>query len=665
MNAANTVLARRPLAALLLGSALAVSLSGCGEDPQVAAASDFARKFAQLSEDYRKLAESRSLIAETGPVENTSDLSGLLGSLNQLSGGTPEQGSAAALLRAKVAMDLGTLEAGRAARAEADSRRLFELVGALADAAARVESLAEAEISLAGDRERLTAERSSAESAMNALRGVVAGMRGPIERLGADRDRRSVEIAAIDSEIASLRRDAAAAGPRAGLPLVEEAAELNAQAITLRTRSALELGELELRSDELSLAESTLVASEGLAGSAQSGLKELEDFSATLDRDAKNGRELVTALRSEAESILAKVDELRGEGLDGLYQAASTAFDEAGAAADSAGNAARDAASQLKLGALLARGAMLQSRVAGLDAEAALRGRLAAAGSLFGGEGKAKAALESIAAERTALIEAARTAYGEAIAMIDSMGSERPAVARIKASIEASLAMLEGKEAPVAAGDPGPGTVAAAGGGTAGRFATPKALVDFVNSTDRSSAAGGLAMFPLMHASSANGKAFLEIARSMADALSPFMTAAEKAYGAEAVANAATNGMGGMNAGPMVSSLTNLSLVSEDLESAQATAGGGETIALVKVDGSWFIDADAMVAGMGARAQGLAMAGPMIAMMKPALSEAAIAITARIESGEFADAGAAFAALNEAMQAAMASGMGGMGGGSP
>jgi hypothetical protein len=665
MSIASTVLARRPLAALLAGSTLALVLAGCGEDPQVAAASEFERKFARLSEDYRKLAASRSPVAEGGPAENTTDLSGLLGSLNQLSGGTPEQSSAAALLRAKVAMDLGTFEAGRAARAEADSRRLFDLVGALADAAMRIEALTEAEISLAGDRERLTAERSSAEAGISALRGAIAGMREPIERLGADRERRLGEIAAIDGEIATLRRDAAAAGARAGFPLVEEAAELDAQAITLRTRTALEQGELELRSDELSLAESALVASEGLAGSAQSGLKKLEDFSATLDRDAKAGRELATALRGQAETILAEVDALRGERLAGLYAAAATAFDEAGAAADSADNVARDAAGQFKLGSLRARAAMLQSRLAGLDAEAALRARLADAGSLFGGAAKAKASLEAIAAERTTLVEEAKAAYGEAIALIDSTGSALPAVARTKAALEASLAMLEGKEAPVASGGSGTqaGSAAAAGGGATGRFATPKALVDFVNSMDRSSAAGGLAMFPLMHASSAEAKAFLVMARSMADALSPFMVAAEQAYGAEAVANAATNGMGGMNAGPMVSSLVNLSLVSEDLESAQATTGGGETISLVKVDGSWFIDADAMVAGMGAQAQGLAAAGPMMAMMKPALTEAAIATAGRIEAGEFADAGAAFAAFTEAMQAAMAKSMGGLGGG--
>jgi hypothetical protein len=669
MNAAPTVLARRPLAAvlpgLLLGSAVAVaSLAGCGEDPKVADATEFARKFDTLSEDYRKLSAGRSLIAETGPVENTSDLAGLLGSLNQLSGGTSEQTAAASLLRAKVAMDLGTFEAGRAARAEVDSRQLFELVGALSDAAAKVETLSQVEPSLAGDRERLTAARASAEAAMGALRGAMAGLREPIDRLGLDRERREAEIAAIDGEIASLRRDAAAAGARAGFPLVEEAAELNAQAITLRTRSALDRGELELRSDEFALAESTLVASEGLAGSAQSGLKKLEDFSATLDREAKAGRELVTTLRTEAETILAKVDELRGETLDSLYAAAATAFDEAGAAADSATAAGREAAGQFKLGSLRARGAMIQSRIAGLDAEAALRDRLAEAGSLFGGAAKAKPALEAIAAERATLLEEAKGAYGEAMAMIDSMGTEQAAIARTRASLEASLAMLEGKAAPAAAGDPGPGGMSAAAGGGLGGFATPKALVDFVNSIDRTSMAGGMKAFGVMHASDRAAKAFLDGARSMLDAISPFTTAAEQAYGAAAVANAMTNGMGGMGGGPMVASLADLSLVSEDVDSAVATAGGGETIALVKVNGSWFIDANELAAAMGGeQGQAMAAAGPMMAMMKPAMTEAALAVAGRIEAGEFTDAGAAVAAFNEAMQAAIAKSMGGLGGG--
>jgi outer membrane translocation and assembly module TamA len=55
----------------------------------------------------------------------------------------------------------------------------------------------------------------------------------------------------------------------------------------------------------------------------------------------------------------------------------------------------------------------------------------------------------------------------------------------------------------------------------------------------------------------------------------------------------------------------------------------------------------------------------MMAMMKPAFTEAAIAVAGRIEAGEFADAGAAMAAFNEAMKAAMAKAMGGgFGGGS-
>ena len=660
----NHVPTRRSLAALLLGSTIALPLTGCGEDPQVAGAVDFGARFATISEDYRKLAASRSIGAEGGPVANTSDLSGLLGSLNQLSGGTPEQSAAAALLRAQVATDLGTLESVRAGRVEADSRQLFALIGGLADAAARIENLSNVEISLADDRERLAETRAAAERDSQDLRGVVAGMREPVERLDADRERRMAEIARIDDEIAILRRDAAAAGSRAGLPLFEEAADLNDQVIRLRTRTAIESGQLADASNELSLAETQLVASEALAGSAQSAMKELEDFSAALDREAKAGRDLATTLRGEAETLLARVEELRGESLDSLYQSAMTAFDEAAAASDSAGNVARDSANQYKIGSLRSRGTLIQSRIAGLDAEAILRERLAAAGTLFGGAAKAKPALEAILARRATLLEEGKAAYGEALALIESMGSEQPTVARTKSSIEASMAMLEGKGSPSAVKDPGPGGVGAPGG-SAGPFATAKALVDHVNSTDGRSAAGGLAMFSLMHASSPAARSFIDMARSMSDALSPLMVAAEKAYGAEAVANAATNGMGGMNAGPMVSSLTNLSLVSEDLESAQATSGGGATISLIKVDGSWFIDADALVAAMGPQAQGLAAAGPMMAMMKPAFTEAAIAVAGRIEAGEFADAGAAMAAFNEAMKAAMAKAMGGgFGGGS-
>jgi hypothetical protein len=122
--------------------------------------------------------------------------------------------------------------------------------------------------------------------------------------------------------------------------------------------------------------------------------------------------------------------------------------------------------------------------------------------------------------------------------------------------------------------------------------------------------------------------------------------------------------MGGMGGGPMVASLADLSLVSEDVDSAVATAGGGETIALVKVNGSWFIDANELAAAMGGeQGQAMAAAGPMMAMMKPAMTEAALAVAGRIEAGEFTDAGAAVAAFNEAMQAAIAKSMGGLGGG--
>ena len=322
MNHASPAPAVRPLAALLLGSALALPIAGCGEDPSVAGASEFGKRFAQLSEDYRKLSEGRSLITETGPSRNTSDLSGILGSLNQLSGGTAEQGSAAALLRAKVATDLGAFQAGRAARVESDSRQLFELIGAIADAASRVEAQSQAELSLGSDRKRLSEAKSGAEAAMNTLRTIIGQMREPLARLEADRERRVAEIAALDGEIASLRRDAAAAGDLAGFPLTEEAAAMNAEAIRLRTRSALELGELSVRAEELSLVETALVAAEGLAGSAQAGLKELEDFSATIDAGSKAGRDLVSTLRAEAEAVLAKVDELRGTSLDELYASA-------------------------------------------------------------------------------------------------------------------------------------------------------------------------------------------------------------------------------------------------------------------------------------------------------------------------------------------------------
>jgi len=666
-------IAARPVASLSLSLVLATIpwLGGCGEEPTAANASGFTERLERLAADYRKLAGSRALVGETGPLDDTTDLAGLLGGLNSLSGGTPEQQESAALLRAHVAADLARAEAARAVRIEVETALLFELVGTLADAAARLDAIAETKVPLASEREMLDRERAAADREAGTLGTAATELKVPVELLAADREARLEAIAELDTEIARLRRDATQAGARAGLPFTMEAAGLNEEAIRLRTESAVELGLLAAASGELELVETALAAARGRSGSAQTALRKLEDFAAALEKDAGDTRAVARSLRTEAETILEKIADLRGEPLDRAYAAALVAFGESEAAAGMARNVARETAEQLTIAGARERGTLLQRRIRGLDDEAALLERLERAGAL-GRAARTRPA--DLAARRGELLEEARTAYGEAMASLENMNADDPGVKRIRNALETSMALLEGQDAPTPAkpatglGGGMPTASAGLAAPTAG-FGSARELVDFVNAMKPGAIGPGLRLMQAMRASRPDARATLGSMVSLTDAIAPFIGAAEERFGSEAVAAGLGSGGGmgmgaSMGASPLLEGVRDLSILSEDLDEATVTTGEGDTLTLRREGGRWFLDADPLLANLDPQAlQGLAMAGPMMAMMKPAMVDAATSVAGRVRAGEFADAAAATAAFNAALQQALREAMGAMGGG--
>jgi hypothetical protein len=542
---------------------------------------------------------------------------------------------AANLLLARVRLDLGRLrlDAATAEESAIAARRSAAMttLAAAASFAAGAEELRGVEFE--AQRRGLEAARAAAEgdrsSSQSLLREIDQRTRvREVEISRLERSVRAAEEQATGYRELAAREDVVGARATAGrfrVSIADERSRLVADANSTprHTRAA---GDLAIAAAE--------------ADGSSRGIETLASIDASIRRQAESLADTAAALRAPiaAAATPAAAEPLLGG--DRIAAELDAARRDYAAAASAAGRAASGGDRSLQSSA---RALQLNARFGELATDLVDAERLASEAGLKAALGEAASEIEEL---RTAA-ETIRTRIEEQLATlegsIESMGGSGPAAAMMRAEFAAAVQRLSGASseaaaAPIGAANPAAATATAADGPP---FTSVEDLAAFIASGAISNAPANVQRQVLL-ATSRGAKRLLEVNLAMARTGDDVRVAMIDTFGT--AANAGPGGFGAFEGGEVLSS-----------SGDEAEFGSGTSaVRLVRRDGRWFIDFDAMLASMGMGDP--AAMGATAEMLEAASSQMGPffrMFAQRIRNGEFSSADEANMAMAEAMAQAM------------
>ncbi|MFO0829957.1 MAG: hypothetical protein U0572_17580 [Phycisphaerales bacterium] len=646
----------------LLCTASVLPLHGCKDanvEAQVAAAKD-------LREETRAFVAAAESVTVLNREKKAGEFGSIAGKTSSL-GTTATTKSAAGVLSSVMASSAAALYASTTRELELAADRARTLIAAASDSAAMLQTIAEAQskLSLGDDREFLKKAKAAAEGSLKGLQAKVKELEDPINQLKSSVAARRDKLAQMQQQAADLRREALATNAIAAFPKVEESATIRENAALLRGSIALDESQLFALQPELDHANGALSAAQAISTAADSALAALENFSTQLKSDASGLTKAADDLRA---SVQAAIDALNAQSTGPLNEAYEKATAMYAKARDDGGRAGATGANETKVTANAALGDLAWQQVVGIDAQIALHQRLAAAGSLFGGEAKQKEAIDALKAKRETLVTAAKESYGAALETIGSMNGESPAVARTRSAIEASVARVEGrapapaadaasaaKSRPFGAGAPSGAPTAAAGPlvGVGSGFGSKDDLVAaFLGAGTNMDK--GIELAKQGFAFSSDGsRAMFSASMSMVDGIMPMLKAAKEKFGDAALASI---GQAAGNSNPLGGAFEKIEQGGKTFMRTNSQ-GRQVDLELVEINGAWFANGEGLFAGidpaqLAMAQQAMAAMGPMKAAMKAA----ADAVAQQIQSGAISSADQVMPAFQQAMMKAMQGG---------
>lgn len=577
--------ARTLLHASLLGAVLTVSGCGLLGHGDLAAQQAAQAELEDISSRYTRLM-ARVGINE-GPIQVADGIDGLVREIGAIQGFSSAQQESASALGAAMQASAGELRSAALMQLAVDQSMLRERIAEHAAAAMILAAGAEPRrnADFAEPSDLVMQMQAGVQMQQESVESGIASLEPRLESMRQSRERSNQQLGSLESDAADLRQRANDAGPVDGYALVEEAAGLRSRAIPVKKTIAeteIELAFLELDSERMLLKRSNLDATREATERAEETTRRLRDAVQTA---GAAGRERAQGMLSELKAGLAGYEQRQNDTIAPLFDQAISNLQKA----QRGGRGSRGAASTIAANAARSLGDLHAMRADEAMANAGLFDTLAAAGPLGLDDGTDWAKRAEAAREQHATsVEAARTAYQSALEKLGTGRENQPA----REAVEALISALDGNSiAPSeplvlrSAPRPRPGRgnrpAGGAGGGLAAAMGTmgydsPQALADFMNGL------AGQAPNPAT-LRKVIGACWTEDPEVLASMNDPRST--------------------GQQIGMMSSMNLKVGSVTGnrgELEPAAMPAGMPMkiTVPIIKRDGKWFIDIDALAAQM-------------------------------------------------------------------
>jgi len=620
---------------LAAGLGAAVFLAGC-EDESAEQALEQKREIQQIGRDYALT------VGGEGEAESIATRSAGAAT------GTDGSSQAAALLEASARRDLASAWLKDAGELEAENRARRSVVRGLASGSTTVGAAAHSlqQFDPGATRQQIQQELARARTRLEEARTRVRELEGPVQTLVSENESDRQQVADLRAQSRELREQAFEQGDVEGFDEIKQAVALDQQADEIEALIARREIELMGLRSRLDYHRTRVAQFEDLIERANEALAALESSGATyaerageLTGDLGGMRQRVNAELAEIESTMAQLDD--------LYNQINTALETAASKAQMAARGpGAESAKLLQTRVLQLAGASHRMRAAAHDDHAALLALLAGIEALEGAgdfSSQAQQARQMQASE----MQAAQEAFTSAAQVLSGMQGD---AAMLRTQLEAAA---QGEAVDLSAfrsANAGGSSPAAPSGAGA---SSPEALLRALRQAEQQGDASGLV--GLIHASNSAGQAMKQALGPMIAAIQELDQAIQQQFGKSM--NELGPGSGQMN----ISGFS-------DLDDARIdTSGGGAAIVvstpmgedrtpLIEVNGSWYIDGDAL-----AEQQGGAQAAAMMQQMSQAISRAFRDLARKIRDGEITTE----EQLGEAMMNAFMGGMGGGGQGFP
>jgi len=622
----------RPFAALLIGTFVAIACS----DASVTEA-----RANREAVDAEAIAHAELLRRGPG-ADSIPTLEAIAARLDAVArDGDP----AANLLLARVRLDLGRLrlDAATAEESAIAARR-----------SAAMTTLAVAASFAAGAEElrgvEFEAQRRSLEEARTSAEGDRSSSQSLLREIDQRTRVREVEIARLERSVRAAEeqatgyRELAAREDVVGTPeFLELAADARAAAGRFRVSIADERSRLVADANSTprhTRAAGDLAIASAEADGASRGIETLASIDASIRRQAESLADTATALRAPIAAAATPTAAEPLLGGDRIAAELDAARRDYAAAASAAGRAASGGDRSLQSSA---RTLQLNARFGELATDLVDAERLASEAALKSALGERPSEIEDLRTGTETVRNRIEEQLGTLEESIESMGGNGPAAAMMRAEFAAAVQRLSGASSEAAAAPIGAATPAATTttGADGPPFTSVGDLAAFIASGAISNAPASVQRQVLL-ATSRGAKRLLEVNLSMARTGDDVRLAMIDTFGT--AANAGPGGFGAFEGGEVLSS-----------SGDEAEFGSGASaVRLVRRDGRWFIDFDAMLASMGMGDP--AAMGATAEMLEAASSQMGPffrMFAQRIRNGEFSSADEANMAMAEAMAQAM------------
>jgi hypothetical protein len=642
--------ADRILASLLCCTATAMITGGC-EDA-----------------DARRRAETQAIITAAGEELRGTAVAGLdsaqeaqqrqmlnrvIADLDGTRGGEPAQQSAALRLAAGAHRQLAALALTRAERIEADHRSRRTILHGKIDAIVRLDTLASSLEDLSTDAEQaqLTRDRQNAEEQLREHSQQLAALDAPIADLTAKNGEDAIEAERLRKEANRLRREGADRGPTAGFTAYERGVQLDRSA----DRIEYEIGqrETELRFSLLprqAVAQTRVEHLQMRIAAIDDAKASLAALSEATAEEARLTRQLATEFREAIDAEVSALGQSKGGPLREQYEQTASELQRAATKARKAASQIRgELADPARLEAARTYqelGALHSSVGQGLAEHIGLLQRLAAVSTTWSSLGPEAA---DLAVEHKRQIEQATAAYTTAREVLDQVSGRTAGrkLEMLKNNLDMAISALSGQAIhrsslmpPAGAGSPpGPPTTAAP---DHGRFATPDDLLTHLEALASTATVDVDELLRLYHAETPEGRAMTALVGDLVIATGRLREALVGRFGPSAVE--AASGALALNAGLPTGLAGRITERTDDRATItfNAPTGASDTMSLVRVGGSWLIDADDIDEADRQRLS-------ILQAMAPTVKTACGDLVERLEAGEFSTPDEVIQALVEAM----------------
>lgn len=656
---------RAPLAALILtGATSLLALGGC-KDADLEARTEAQSTIVKVSNEFSTAMAKYSATASEESVRTLNSLQSEIDRLNNPSG---EQRAAAGLLSAAISQataDIQGIDAFQAMR-KIQQERLY--AAAMADAAATLRDIANAQksFSLATEKTRLKEEATSAAASLKQAQDALQQLEGPVAQLKARIEERRGEIAALQQNIEELRRQAIEKGAIAGLPLIEQAATIKGSVRSARSDAAtqeLELSKVEPEQVRANLAHE---GAKSLKSAAASALDKLENLESVISGEAAETQKAADATKSLAETALGTIATANEE-LKAAYSAIEASLNKASSGANNAnsgGGSVRQSAKFAKITALSSLASLYAEQAANATSQLQLHQALAGAGDLFGGNAKQADAIAALTAERDEALAKAKEQLVDAIGQVGEAGDgDSSQVRGLRNSLNSLLARVEGREAAPAGAPTNTGAQSGGAATSAGAVYLSgsglASLAEFQQLFGGEDMELGIAKLPgAFRSTTPSGRAMIDGMVGLLNASQPLYEAVKEKWGVEGLKRLSSSsplaGGGQVTPGPATDSRAEFQMTNP--------AGQTQTWVLIKEGNAWFVQIESILpGGEAALAQAPQAADMMVGMFKSmaaALNKSVKGIVDRIKSGEISNPEQLTSELAQAMMSGMMPGGG-------